>query len=69
MARLEALNPETTTGKSKELFNAVQKKLGVVPNMMRTMGNSPVVLEGYLGLNDTLSKGALSSKTTELIAL
>jgi hypothetical protein len=34
MARLTALNPETTTGKSKDLFDGVQAKLGKVPNIM-----------------------------------
>ena len=32
MTRLTALNPEEVTGKTKDLFNAVQAKLGVVPN-------------------------------------
>ena len=69
MARLEALNPETTTGKSKELFDGIQNKLGMVPNMMRTMGNSPAVLQGYLNLSGALSAGSLGAKTGELIAL
>lgn len=69
MTRLQALNPETTTGKTKELFNAVQSKLGSVPNMMRTMGNSDAVLEGYLSLSGALAKGKLNSRTGELIAL
>ncbi|MEN2399634.1 carboxymuconolactone decarboxylase family protein [Flavobacterium sp. MC2016-06] len=69
MTRLTALNPEEVTGKTKELFNAVQAKLGVVPNMMRTMGNSPAVLEGYLNLSGALSHGKLGSKTGELLAL
>lgn len=69
MTRLTALNPEEATGKTKDLFNAVQSKLGVVPNMMRTMGNSPAVLEGYLNLSGALSHGKLSSKTGELLAL
>jgi uncharacterized peroxidase-related enzyme len=69
MRRLTALNPEEVTGKTKDLFNAVQAKLGVVPNMMRTMGNSPAVLEGYLNLSGALSHGKLSAKTGELIAL
>lgn len=69
MTRLQALNPETATGKTKELFNAVQGKLGVVPNMMRTMGNSDAVLEGYLNLSGALSKGKLNNRTGELIAL
>ena len=69
MTRLTALNPEEVTGKTKDLFNAVQAKLGVVPNMMRTMGNSPAVLEGYLNLSGVLSHGKLSAKTGELLAL
>lgn len=69
MQRLTALDPETTTGKSKELFNAIQSKLGMVPNMMRTMGNSPAVLNGYLSLNAALSEGRLGAKLGELIAL
>jgi uncharacterized peroxidase-related enzyme len=69
MTRLTALNPEEVTGKTKDLFNAVQAKLGVVPNMMRTMGNSPAVLEGYLNLSGALSHGKLSARTGELLAL
>ncbi len=31
MQRINALNPDTTSGKSKELFNAIQKKNGYGP--------------------------------------
>ncbi len=33
--RIQTLNPETTTGKSKELFNAVNTKLGFIPNLIK----------------------------------
>lgn len=69
MTRLQALNPETATGTTKELFNGIEKKLGMVPNMMRTMGNSAAVLEGYLNLSGALGKGTLGAKTGELIAM
>jgi uncharacterized peroxidase-related enzyme len=69
MTRLKALSPEEATGKTKELFNGVQSKLGMVPNMMRTMGNSSAVLEGYLNLSGALGHGTLGAKTGELIAL
>lgn len=69
MQRIIALNPETTTGKSKELFNAVQGKLGMVPNMMRTMGNSPAVLNGYLSFSGALGESSIGAKLGELIAL
>lgn len=69
MARLTALNPDNVSGKTKELFNAIQGKLGVVPNMMRTMGNSPALLSGYLNLSGALGGGSLGAKVGELIAL
>jgi uncharacterized peroxidase-related enzyme len=69
MARLKALSPDEATGKSKELFTAIQGKLGVVPNMMRTMGNSPALLEGYLNFSGALAHGKLGSKTGELLAM
>jgi uncharacterized peroxidase-related enzyme len=48
---------------------AVEKQLGVVPNLFRVVGNSPAALEGYLGLNGALGKGELEAATRERIAL
>lgn len=69
MQRIDALNPENASGQAKELFNGIQSKLGMVPNMMRTMGNSPAVLSAYLNFNDDLGKSSLGSKLGELISL
>ncbi len=69
MARLKALSPDEATGKTKELFIAIQGKLGVVPNMMRTMGNSPALLEAYLNFSGALAHGKLGAKTGELLAM
>jgi uncharacterized peroxidase-related enzyme len=69
MTRLKALNPDEATGKTKELFNAIKGKLGSIPNMMRTMGNSAALLEGYLNFSGALSHGTLGAKTGELLAL
>ena len=70
MQRITVLDPETTTGKkSKELFNAVQSKLGLVPNMMRTMGNSSAVLNGYLSFGGALGESSIGAKLGGLITL
>ena len=69
MSRIHQINPQAATGKAKELLDAVQGKLGLVPNMTRAMANSPAVLDGYLSLSGALSKGALSAKSREQIAL
>jgi uncharacterized peroxidase-related enzyme len=60
---------EAAPEKSQPLLEAVQKQLGVVPNMFRAISNSPAALEGYLGLNGALAKGALEAPTRERIAL
>jgi len=69
MQRLQAIDPETATGPAKQLLDGVQKKLGFTPNIMRTMANSPAVLQGYLNFSNALSKGSLSPKLREQIAL
>lgn len=69
MTRLKALNPDQASGKTKELFNAINTKIGVVPNMIRTMGNSAALLEGFLNFSGALGGGTLGAKTGELIAL
>jgi uncharacterized peroxidase-related enzyme len=69
MTRLKALNPDEASGKTKELFNVINSKFGVVPNMMRTMGNSAAFLEAFLNLSGSLSGGTLGVKTGALIAL
>jgi uncharacterized peroxidase-related enzyme len=69
MSRLPALHPETATGQAQRLLKGVQSKLGFVPNIMRTMANSPAVLQGYLDFSTALSKGNLSPKFREQIAL
>jgi len=48
MSRLAAINKEQATGKAKELLYGVQAKFGMMPNLMRTMVQSPAVLEAFL---------------------
>ncbi|QJP16033.1 peroxidase-related enzyme [Starkeya sp. ORNL1] len=55
--------------KSQPGLEAVKKQLGMVPNLFRLVANSPAALEGYLGLNGALAKGALPAATRERIAL
>ena len=69
MPRLKAIDPTQATGKAKDLLAVVKTKLGLVPNMMRTMANAPVVLEGYLGLSGALGAGQLSPGLREQLAL
>lgn len=69
MPRLEAIDPREATGRTKELLDGVQAKLGRVPNLLRTFANSPAALEGYLNFSGALAGGQLDAKLREQIAL
>jgi uncharacterized peroxidase-related enzyme len=69
MTRIQPINYEQSTGKAKELLDAVKAKLGVTPNMMKTMAQSPAVLEAYLNFSGALGGGKLSARMREQIAL
>lgn len=69
MNRITIPSTDQTPAASLPLLDAVKKQLGVVPNLMKLVANSPAALEGYLSLNGALSKGALDAKTRERIAL
>ncbi|MFT4503394.1 carboxymuconolactone decarboxylase family protein [Caballeronia sp. 15711] len=58
-----------TPAASQPLLEAVNKQLGVVPNLFRLVANSPAALEGYLSLSGALAKGKLAAPTRERIAL
>lgn len=69
MSRISTVNPTEAAGKAKELLDGVQKKLGFAPNMMKTMAQSPAVLEAYLNFSGTLAHGKLNARLREQIAL
>ncbi len=53
---------------SKPLLDAVEKQLGIVPNMYRVIALSPNALQGFLSQSAALTK-TLDVKTRERIAL
>lgn len=69
MSTFTLVAPESANGQAKELLSVVKAKLGIVPNMTRAMVRAPAVLDAYLQLSGALSKGALTPKTREQIAL
>ena len=69
MPRITPVNRESADTKTAELLNSVEKKLGMVPNLISTMANSRVTAQAYLGFSQSLAGGDLSPKLREQIAL
>src|SRR5580765_1850154 len=69
MERITPIDLQAAQGRVKELLDAVKAKLGIVPNMTRSMAVSPSVLEGYLGFIGALGHGVLPARVREQLAL
>jgi len=69
MARVTVVDPQTAIGSAKELLDGVQSALGMVPNFIRVLANSPAALEAFLGIHKIAGVGLLDPKTRERIAL
>lgn len=69
MARIQPVTADNAPADSKPLLQAVQKKMGGVPNVLGTLANAPAALQSYLDLSEALSKGNFSAGERERIAL
>ncbi|WP_309398231.1 carboxymuconolactone decarboxylase family protein [Cerasicoccus maritimus] len=69
MSRISTLEPADAPQSIAGLYDAVNKKLGLVPNMVKTLGHSNAALQGYLGFSGAVSSGRLSPSTREKLAL
>ena len=68
MSRISIPSLDASPEASKPTLNAVQKTLGVVPNLFRLIGNSPTVLNAFAAFQGSLAK-TFDVKTHERIAL
>jgi len=69
MARVAVIDPKTATGETRQLLDAVQAGLGMVPNFIRVLANSPAALNAFLGIHSIAGAGVLDPQTRERIAL
>ena len=68
---MSRINPveRNANSKTRELFGAVEKKMGMVPNLISTMAQSPAVAQAYLGFSQSLAGGSLPAPLREQISL
>ena len=68
MQTLKSLDVTTAQGRTKELFDSIEKRVGRVPAMIRVMGNSPSVLDAYLHFNEVLDQSNTTPQLRSLIS-
>ena len=69
MSRIAVIDQSNANPEQKTLLDAIQGRLGMVPNFLKVFANSPVALRGFLGLHGVANAGSLDAPTRERIAL
>lgn len=69
MSRITVITNETANAEQLALLEAIQAKLGMVPNFLKILANSPAALRAFLGLHGIANEGSLTPQTRERIAL
>ncbi len=69
MSRISVVTSETANTEQRELLEAIQTKLGMVPNFLGIFAHSPDALKAFLGLHAIAGAGQLDPQTRERIAL
>jgi uncharacterized peroxidase-related enzyme len=66
MALVSYVSNQNAADKIKPVFEGMEKKLGVVPNVFRVMAHNPEMLEAFMALNATLPRTELNGRLREL---
>ena len=69
MYRITPVVSASTDTKVAATLSQVKAGLGKVPNFFATLANAPVALDGFLSLSKALSRGRLSARQREILAL
>jgi uncharacterized peroxidase-related enzyme len=69
MSRINTVTNENANSEQKGLLDAIQSQLGMIPNFLKILANSPAALRSFLGLHGIASEGSLDAETRERIAL
>lgn len=69
MPQIHPVTIEQADVESAQKLSAMKAKIGMVPNVVGTLTNSPAALNLYLASSHALSGGKLSARQREIIAL
>lgn len=69
MKNLQPVTVELAVDGSKKYLQAIQKKMGFIPNMLGTFANSRAMLDGYLSLDSAFGKTSFTATEQQLILL
>ena len=69
MTKIEMIDPESVTGRTKLLFDGLIKTRGHITNMVRVLANSSAAVNAYFSFNSAMAGGELPVAIRERIAI
>ena len=69
MARIEPTTVDQAPASTKGTLEALNSKLGMVPNLLGALGKSPAAINSYMQQKDALGSGTLGDQFGESLAL
>jgi AhpD family alkylhydroperoxidase len=69
MKKLSVLTREQASEQTKQIFEGIEKTIGMLPNIYAVIGNSSNALGSYLTFSDAQKNGSFSTKEREAIFL
>lgn len=69
MSRIAPVISSNVDVKVAATLTQVKASVGMLPNLFATLAHAPVALDGFLSFSKTLSRGRLTARQRELLAL
>jgi len=69
MPRISGISDSDADPRSRQMLEATQKKLGMVPNLFRGLAHSPAAFQAYLNTGEILATGVLTQRLREQVSL
>ena len=69
MPRIPTINTDSASVEQQQILANVKKGLGLVPNLVSTLAQSPAAAHAYLAFSGALAKGSLPRSLQEQISL
>lgn len=69
MKKLSVLTKEQATEQSRNIFENIEKNVGMLPNIYAVIGNSSNALSSYLSFAEAQKNGSFNAKEREAISL
>ena len=69
MKKLSILTKEQASEQSRQIFEGIEKSVGMLPNIYAVIGNSANVLSAFLAFSDAQKNGSFNTREREAIAL